>query len=47
VTLFPIFDLNLAFTALMLLAGQQEGHLACKKAELWGAGMVIKVQTCI
>jgi len=23
------------------LVGQQEGHLACKKTEWWGAGMVI------
>jgi len=28
-----------AFSALMLLVGQQEGHPVCKK--LWGAGMVI------
>ena len=27
----------------MLLVGQQEGHLACKKQEWWGAGMV----TCL
>jgi len=26
---------------LTLLVGQQEGHLACKKTEWWGAGMVI------
>ena len=25
----------------MLLVGWQEGHLACKKLEWWGAGMVI------
>jgi len=25
----------------MLLVGQQEGHLGCKKTERWGAGMVI------
>jgi len=25
----------------MLLVGQQEGHLACKKPEWWGAGVVI------
>jgi len=31
----------LAFSALMLLVGQQEGHPACKKTEWWGAGMVI------
>jgi len=27
-----------AFSALTLLVGQQEGHLACKKTEWWGAG---------
>jgi len=26
---------------LTLLVGRQEGHLACKKLEWWGAGMVI------
>jgi len=37
------FSLKLpfAFSALTLLAGQQEGHLACKKTEWWGAGVVI------
>ena len=30
-----------AFSALMLLVGQQEGHPACKKSEWWGAGVVI------
>ena len=30
-----------AFTALTLLVGWQEGHPACKKTEWWGAGMVI------
>ena len=30
-----------AFSALTLLVGWQEGHLACKKTEWWGAGMVI------
>jgi len=30
-----------AFSALTLLVGRQEGHPACKKTELWGAGMVI------
>jgi len=25
----------------MLLVGQQEGHLACKKLEWWGTGVVI------
>jgi len=29
-----------AFSALTLLVGRQEGHLACKKTEWWGAGMV-------
>jgi len=35
--------------ALMLLVGQQEGHLACKKTEWLGTGVVVwsKVQTCI
>jgi len=30
-----------AFSALMLLVGRQEGHLACKKLEWWGADVVI------
>jgi len=30
-----------AFSALTLLVGQQEGHLACKKTECRGTGMVI------
>jgi len=30
-----------AFSALTLLVGRQEGHLACKKLEWWGVGMVI------
>ena len=30
-----------AFSALTLLVGRQEGHPACKKTERWGAGMVI------
>ena len=29
------------FTVLTLLVGWQEGHLACKKTEWWGAGMAI------
>ena len=33
-----------AFSALMLLVGQQEGHPACKKLEWWGAGVVICLQ---
>jgi len=34
----------LAFSALTLLVGQQEGHLACKKTKWSGAGMVICVE---
>jgi len=30
-----------AFSALTLLVGRQEGHPACKETEWWGAGMVI------
>jgi len=30
-----------AFSALTLLVGRQEGHPACKKTERWGAGVVI------
>jgi len=33
--------LRFAFSALTLLVGRQEGHPACKKAEWWGAGVVI------
>jgi len=32
---------RIAFSALTLLVGRQEGHQACKKTEWWGAGMVI------
>ena len=32
---------SVAFSALTLLVGWQEGHLACKKTEWWGAGVVI------
>jgi len=32
---------GVAFSALTLLVGRQEGHPACKKTEWWGAGMVI------
>ena len=31
----------IAFSALMLLVGRQEGHPACKKTEWWDAGVVI------
>ena len=37
---FGLFSLS-AFSALMLLAGRQEGHPACKKTERCDAGMVI------
>jgi len=33
--------LNPSFGALTLFVCQQEGPLACKKTEWWGAGMVI------
>ena len=33
--------LCLAFSALTLLVGRQEGHPACKKTEWWGAGVVV------
>ena len=32
---------HIAFSALTLLVGRQEGHPACKKTEWWGAGVVI------
>ena len=32
---------RLAFSALTLLVGRQEGHPVCKKTERWGAGVVI------
>ena len=32
---------SIAFGALTLLVGRQEGHLAFKKTEWWGAGMAI------
>ena len=31
----------IAFSALTLLVGRQEGHPSCKKTEWWGAGVVI------
>jgi len=30
-----------AFSALTLVVGRQEGHLAFKKTERWGVGVVI------
>jgi len=35
------FSVTTAFSALTLLVGWQEGHLACKKLEWWGTGVVI------
>jgi len=31
------------FSALTLLVGRQEGHLACKKTAWWGAGIIIRL----
>ena len=36
-----LIELTIAFSALTLLVGRQEGHPAFKKTEWWGAGMVI------
>ena len=41
VSKFPVSWVLNAFNALMLLVVRQEGHMACKKTEWWGAGMVI------
>ena len=38
---FFAFSELIAFSALTLLVGRQEGHPACKKLEWWGAGMPI------
>ena len=38
--MFDVF-VFVAFSALTLLVGWQEGHPACKKTERWGAGVVI------
>jgi len=44
-TLFGITRVSqyrkVAFSALTLLVGRQEGHPACKKIEWWDAGVVI------
>jgi len=32
---------SIAFNAVRLLVGRQEGHPACKKTESWDAGMVV------
>jgi len=34
----------IAFSALTLLVGRQEGHPACKKTEWWGTGVVVCVE---
>ena len=41
--------LVIAFSALTLLVGRQEGHPACKKTEWWDVGVVVwdEVRTCI
>jgi len=36
-----ILSETIAFSALTLLVGRQEGHPAWKKTEWWGAGVVI------
>ena len=40
---FSVIALVMVFTfsAMTLLVGRQEGHPACKKTELWGAGVAI------
>jgi len=42
-----LYFIYLAFSAFTLLVGRQEGHLACKKLEWWGTGMVIGPSTLI
>ena len=34
----------IAFSALTLSVGRQEGHPACKKTEWWGAGVVVSLE---
>ena len=41
ILLVQSFTAHVAFGAVMLLFGRQEGHPACKKTEWWGAGMVV------
>jgi len=36
-----VYCVAIAFSALTLLVGRQEGHPACKKLEWWSAGVVI------
>ena len=38
---YILYGLLCAFSALTLLVGHQEEHLACKKIEWWGVGVVI------
>jgi len=40
-SVIPVVLVYHAFSALTLLVGQQEGHQACRKLSVWGAGMVI------
>ena len=44
VNLGYLYVLSIAFSALTLLVGRQEGHPACKKTEWWGGGVVICLQ---
>jgi len=37
---------EVAFSALTLLVGWQEGHSTCKKTEWWGAGVAICLERC-
>jgi len=39
--LMQLLLFHIAFSAMTLLVGWQEGHQACKKTEWWSAGMVI------
>ena len=36
-----VLSMTVAFSALTLLVGRQEGHPDCKKTEWWGVGMVV------
>ena len=40
-SVIPVVLVYHAFSALTLLVGRQEGHPACRKLSVWGAGMVI------
>ena len=46
---YVFINIIVAFSALTLLVGRQEGHPACKKTEWWDVGVVVwdEVQTCI